>query len=149
MKTILLLLVFTSVGFAQSKEKYFQKQDKFNGERLYYSVNLNLSIQMIEKKDGEKTNILSFSTSHKILVSNPKGLYILFDDGTKLEFPEMEIETRAHTSFIYTAHVQADEEFIEMITSKLITDLKIAGIDQPIGSGQAKNFQKACVALLK
>jgi len=112
----------------------------------------NVSFTKVVRGD-EVTTYLSLNTYGSTLNVLEKGATILFTDGTQLKFPDIDIETKAHTAtslsgYDYSIFKSLTEEEIEMFSTKTVEYFKLYVYDREIDERDAKRYN-AYMNLLK
>ena len=114
------------------------KVDKFEGTTSwnspYYGKGIaattpkRVSFVKVKSKKGGFTNYLSLTTYGSTLNVGEKGLVILFQDGTKIEKPNADIDYESNTGspyWEYTAFEGISDEELEMFATKKIDAFRL------------------------
>lgn len=129
--------------------KINQKKDDLTGKTAWSSpTNKNdiygPSVLLIEN-DGKKDIYLSLSTIGSTLNVKEKGVIILFEDGTKIERPNAQIETDVakNNDWRYSTFLTLSEEELDIISTKRMTKFRLYIYDGNVnGSEQFMNFSR-------
>ena len=138
MKKLLLLLLFIPlVSFGQKQNKYVKdikvKVDKFDNTSMAYNP-MNLKgtslpnwVNFSKHKDEKGTDIfVKLTTYGRTLTTNEKGVIILFEDGTKLEYPNMKIDVEpTSNSWKYSAFIKLDENKLQNFIDRDLDGFKL------------------------
>ncbi len=152
MKLILLFIWFLPVG-AFSQElcaKIETEIDKFTGERNFTSPILD-DVHFIKSiKSGRTVYYLSLST----IGSTPsygKGVYVLFNDGSKISKPleENDVDVNSGRGFDITAFISLNPSDIKMLSEKVISDFRIYIYDQKVLEGEKYRSYFKCMVGMK
>ena len=150
MKKIFTILALSATLFisAQSKKELkiinkasaeiTMKSDKFEGSVKWNSPYFGTGIAAttekrvafvkVKSKNGDITNYLSLTTYGSTLNVAEKGLILLFQDGSRIEKPDAEIDTKNDTGspyWKYTAFVRITDEELEMFATKKVDAFKL------------------------
>lgn len=123
-----------------------KKEDKFNGSVHLFTPKKGL-ISFMKAIDGDKESVfISVTQFGKTLNVNEKGLYLLFEDGSKLEYPNAKIDVEATSEgYFYKAFQILSNDDIENLSTQLITDKKLYIYEGSIDKEDAialKNYLK-------
>lgn len=150
MKKFLLIfsLLFTNLLVSQTSTDCELKKevDKFTSDTTvstpFFDKSVGefnkVSFKSTIKKNGEKTlRCILYNTSDNIY--RGKGVFILFEDGTKIEKPECEVQSRYSSgSFSHISIFTINEEDSVIFSTKRITDIRMYLLDAtiPLKSGE-------------
>ena len=144
---ILISLLIPLISFGQTKKelkvidkaatKISVKKDKFNGTTTWSSPSFGSGIaattakrvKFIKVLDGvNTTTYLSLTTYGATLNIGEKGLILLFQDGTKLEKPNAEVDSKSDSGTVYweySTFTRISDEELEMFASKKIDSFRL------------------------
>lgn len=90
-------------------------------------------------KNGDTHYYLRVDVPGSIVSVGKKGLYILFEDGTKISKPnaEIHIEVGSGDYYTYSAFIMLAQEDIEILTTKKITDHRLYIYDGKVSSEES------------
>ena len=129
------------------------RKDKLE-DKITYSTPYGENVSFTKVVRGADVVIyLSLSTYGSTLNVLEKGATILFTDGTQLNFPDIDIETKAHTAtslsgYDYSIFKSLTAEEIEMFSTKTIEYFKLYIYDRDINEKDGKKYN-AYMNLLK
>jgi hypothetical protein len=115
-------------------------------DKITYRTPYDEYVSFVKVVRGEESIIyLSLSTYGSTLNVLEKGATILFTDGTKLEFPDIEIRTKAHTrtnlsGYDYSIFTRLTEEEIEMFSTKTVEYFKLYVYDREINKNEGIKY---------
>lgn len=86
------------------------------------------------KKSDDSTYTMLFTLNGKPVSYIPKGLWLIFSDGEKIQLPDIAIEERWSVGELksYTTAIPLDMDNIMPFLTKLITDIKIGPTETTI-----------------
>lgn len=123
--------------------------DDFTGKktiRTPFGKNASL-IKIIE--NGEATTYLRLYANGSTLNVGEKGVIILMEDGSKLEYPGEEIDTDAGrgSGWRYSAFIRMDDETLTKLSTVAMDKWRLYIYDQDFDSGEAEVFriQVGCI----
>jgi hypothetical protein len=150
MKKALLLLVslITFNCFSQC-EKITRKTDKFTGEITLHSpigMYMSMAGHFYKSITKDTTNYSLYLHTCGSTITKAKGVVILFEDGSKLEFPNQEIEAdvpqgNEYCNFEYQAFIDLSKSDIDKLLTHKMTDFRLYIFDRKVGNAQAKKLQ--------
>ena len=154
-RSVFLTAIGLSVGFLVngqdcSKQLIKGERDKFNGTKTIMTpVFNNVTVGKIINDTAIKY-ILSVSIQGATLNSNPKGMYLFFDDGTKFfdESAEVNVDV-VYGNYEYTASLIVPEKLVQDLSVKRITDFKVDIHSKEIKEKDGKKMMCYCAAILK
>lgn len=115
-----------------------EEKDKFTSE-ITYTTPLLDQINFIKvKKDGSVNTFMKLMVIGSTANVGKKGAIILFEDGSKLEKPEVEISSNVNKNgrgFIYDAFIKLTDEDIKKLTISKVTDIRLYIYDSEIKDG--------------
>ena len=135
-KLILLLLFIPLVSLGQNKyaKDITYEVDKFDGKKTWYSPLLMkglsipnwVSFWKVDDGDIVATYIRLIITGAS-LSTGEKGAIVLFEDGTKLDFPdaEIDVEVSKYGYWQYSAFIQLGEKKLQHFIDKDINAFKL------------------------
>lgn len=140
-------------------EKIEIKKDKFTGETKLYTPLVKGSISyvpcyfyFIKVIRGDKATIYMNIEQYARTVSvNKKGVYLLFDDGSKLSKDSEALDVKVDDSgnyYKYRAFFPLSESDISILTKKLITDDRLYIYDGTVSKDKAKEIQEYLKCLI-
>ena len=157
-KLILSALLFSSVSFCQevkndsisnTLENYFSSEDKFNGEKTYYSpFTENISITRIVGKKGIASQFIKIDVKGSTLNYRCKGLLILFENGLKINRPNEIVDTDYSDGFSYGVWFKPTSKEISLFKKYKITDVRLYIYDAHISDYDATSFKDAAQVML-
>jgi hypothetical protein len=162
MKKVLLgaLLLLSTSSFSQNNlvkvelptlGSYLYKEDKFNGEKTYYSSGTKVSIVKITRK-GVNNQYISINVYDNHLASG-SGVYILFDNGQKIirskEKVDYDVNSGGNPSFKYSAFFTPTQNEINLFKTRKVVSVKLYIFDTDINTSESDEFQIASKVLLK
>lgn len=109
------------------------EKDKFDDiERSYTPIISGINyLKTIEK--GKTTIYMTVRRIHKDLILNGKGLYLLFDDGSKISKPNEDIDFDiVSNGHLYKAFFELSKNEIRLLTEKTLTDTRLIAFDSTI-----------------
>lgn len=163
MRPLIFFILLSAKSFSQCEQIEYKK-DKFTDVEVWKTpLYLEKKKQKVDKNvlvinNKAVSPIMLFYTSDKkrYVISAtlfgerssfaPKGLYIVFQNGEKLQYPEMEIvEDRLTYSISYFTSTDVDEDEIKTLTSSPITDIRMGTVDTVVdpwlGEKMLENFK--------
>lgn len=158
MKYYLLIIALVTLTFCKAQTCNVElKIDKFTGDTTYRSqvyTTFGLPGQFaVQKVISQKYGTTYFlfvtmlSASYHIL---PKGLTLLFEDGTKLQYDNAEGSfinySDGYNSYLAMAVISLDD--LKKISEKKITDMRLYVIDNVHLKAQQKKLLEAAKCLL-
>ena len=106
----------------------------------------------IKFKNGEIVNTyMRIEVNGKIPSVGSKGVIILFADGSKIEKPDVKINVEVDNierGYLYTATFILNQEEIEKLTQKSITDVRLHIFDKEIIDGLKLQEYLKCISTL-
>jgi hypothetical protein len=148
-------LELTAVGGLKFPEGYWCNKfkvdkDKFEDKTSYYSPQESgfTVIKIISK--GITTYYLSVEEGGSTANVDGKGLFLLFDDGTKLNKENAKIDVKVGNKggFIYSAFIELTNEDLEILKTKKLTDNRLYIYDGTVNSESAKLIQEYAKCVL-
>jgi len=146
-------LSFYEIPNAIYSAQISSRKDKLE-DKITYSTPYGENVAFTKVVRGADVVIyLSLSTYGSTLNVLEKGATILFTDGTQLNFPDIDIETKAHTAtslsgYDYSIFKSLTAEEIEMFSTKTIEYFKLYIYDRDINEKDGKKYN-AYMNLLK
>lgn len=143
-------LELSVVGGLKFPDKYWCNKltivkDKFEDKTSYYSPQESGFIVIKIVTNDRITYYLDVETGgHTVNVSG-KGLYILFEDGSKISKPQAEIDVKVgnkYTPYIYSAFIELSKEDLEIMKTKKITDKRLYIYDGTVNPEAANLIQE-------
>ena len=100
---------------------------------------------------GETTIYLIVRVSGSTLNVGKEGLYILFEDGTKLIKPDakIDVEVSSGSGYVYSAFVPLSQSEIKLLINKDITDKRTYLYDGTVDNESAKEIREYLKCLTK
>lgn len=122
-----------------------EKRDKFEGhDRFYTPLDEDVSLMKV-KHDSVYRYYLNLTYP----VSSPtfnKGVIVLLNDGTKLNYPEAKVETSVSgSSYMIKSFISLKPADVELLKIKEITDAKIYATEIKIKNGWAYKYYMNCL----
>lgn len=150
---LVLLTIALSANCQEDCSSFLQKEkDKFSDQTTIYTpITDPIVINKIIMKDVVYY-YLSIEVAGSTVTVGRKGVYILFEDGTKFSKPGEEIDTKVNQSgsgYLYTCFVELKKSEVEIFTKKKITDVKLYIYDREIDNSIASKFKCTTTAILK
>ena len=148
-------LELTVVGGLKFPEGYWCNKftinnDKFEDKTSYYSPQESgfTVIKIISK--GITTYYLSVEEGGSTATVDGKGLYLLFDDGTKLNKENAKIDVKVGNKggYIYSVFIELTNEDLEILKSKKLTDNRLYIYDGTVNAESARLIQEFVKCLL-
>ena len=148
-------LELTTVGGLKFPEGYWcnkftVNKDKFEDKTSYYSPQESgFSVIKIISKDIT-TYYLRVEEGGSTANVDGKGLFLLFEDGTKLNKDKAKIDVKVGNNggFIYSAFVELTMEDLEILKSKKLTDNRLYIYDGSVKAESASLIQEYVKCLL-
>lgn len=147
-------LIFTINTFSQSTktdeicESIQVSKDKFSDEATYRSPQTD-GITLIKMKSKDYIdNYINIVVNGLTLNVDKTGLFILFDDGTKIEKPNAQIDVDTEigvSGYIYSIFEPLNDEEIKLLSKQKITDVKIHFYDKVIENGDKISEYMKCI----
>ena len=124
--------------------------DKFDGKTRWLSpVAEGLSLTRV-KTETEDIIFLSIRVRGSTVNVGEKGAIILFEDGTKINKPETEIDVDAKSNaFMYSAFISLSDSEIQSIQDKTITDVRLYIYDKEVSSDASTKIKEYASCLVK
>src|SRR5690606_24664008 len=135
--------------FFCSKIEY--QKDKFEDKEIFYTPYAS-GIRFMKVIDrGETTIYLIVRVSGSTLNVGKEGLYILFEDGTKLIKPDakIDVEVSSGSGYVYSAFVPLSQSEIKLLINKDITDKRTYIYDGTVDNESAKEIREYLKCLTK
>ena len=125
------------------------ESDDFTGKKTIRTpLGKNASLRKIVE-NGEATTYLSLYANGSTLNVGEKGVIILMEDGSKLEFPGEEIDTDAGrgSGWRYSAFIRMDDETLTKLSTVAMDKWRLYIYDQDFDAGEAEVFriQVGCI----
>ncbi|RRG24815.1 hypothetical protein DWB61_02055 [Ancylomarina euxinus] len=114
------------------------EKDKFTNKTKYHSPYINPISFLRVQTDSSITNYMSIQVSGSTINVGIKGVIILFKDGTKIERPNVEVDSKVSRNgggFTYSAFFNLEKEEIETLSQKIISDVRLYIYDSEIKDG--------------
>lgn len=138
------------------KKNITVKQDEFEGNRTIYSP---LSDKMGFYKDisrgGVSTYYLSAKTYGPTVVYDGEGIFILFEDGTKLTRKGVKVNvdyvSREYSPYKYSVFMRLTDEEIDTLKKKKVSKFKLYVFDENLTKKESSNlFEYAnCIQVIE
>ena len=132
---LLLLIPLVSLGQNKYSKEITLKEDKFDGTKTWYSPLLMkgltipnwVSFSKSQLEDGSFATYVKLSTTGMTLNTGEKGAIVLFEDGTKLEFPfaEIDVDVTNTVAWRYSAFISLDDDELQHFIDKNIDGFKL------------------------
>lgn len=144
------LMLFCNLASYCQCERITKKVDKFTGEITLNSprgLYMSMAGHFYKSITKDTTNYYLYLHTCGFSITQAKGVIILFEDGSKLEFPNEEIKAEVPVSneycnFEYQALINLSQSDIDKLLSHKMTDFRLYIYDRKIGSSQAKKLQE-------
>ncbi|WP_313515557.1 hypothetical protein [Sphingobacterium sp.] len=143
--------IFLTAGYSFNEEKLAQEiskeVDDFTGEIKYnspLSENYSINDMIVYKhiNNGKTVYYLSLHTTGSTVNVGERGVIILFDDGTKLSKPNVEIDVDASEhGFEYSAFITLTSNDLIALKSKKINKYRLYIYDNTIDQNFAEKFR--------
>lgn len=144
------------VGGLEYPEDFFcskinSKKDKFEDKETFFTPTENGINFMKTVEKGKSSIYLMVKVNGSTLNVSKKGLYILFDDGTKFTKQETSIDTNvsSESGYIYSAFIELTQADIKLLTEKNITDTRVFIYDGTVDKDSAKKIIEYLKCLTK
>ncbi len=128
MKKLILLLLLFSISLSIVAQKVNRTVDDFTG-KITITTTLNEDARLIKVINGERvTTYLSMKASGSIVTLYKRGVWVIFDDGTKWSNLGAEVDcdvNRKGNGYDYSIFVSLSEEDIKIFNSKRINKTKL------------------------
>lgn len=142
MKTILLLMLSLSLSaFSQDCSDIEKTTDKFSGKITYSSpYSESITVTKIVKDSVTSAIYLILRIEDSYFTASRKGAYIILQDGTKIEKPDVDIKYSSANGGKneYVAFVKLNDDDIKKLTVSKITDFKLyiwpASVKEKLGT---------------
>jgi hypothetical protein len=143
-------LELTTVGGIKFPEGYWCSKltiinDKFEDKTSYYSPQESGFIVIKVISNGVPKYYLDVEEGGSTVNVNGKGLYLLFDDGSKINKENAEINVKVgnkYTPYIYSAFIELTNEDLNILKTKKITDNRLYIYDGTVDSESAILIQE-------
>jgi hypothetical protein len=145
---------FIIIGGLDFPEGYFCKdieesKDKFTGEITYSSPTDYITFSKV-KSDNETNTYMSIrEVVGSTLNTNETGVIILFDNGSKLERPDAEIDVEVSNyrdRWDYSAFFNLSDSDIKLLSENIITDVRLYIYDSTIANGKKLADYMKCIS---
>lgn len=139
--THLFVLLFTSFCFSQVDCNLQRKEDKFEDKMMIHTF-YNPYIECLKFIENENdTYYLRLYSRGSISVVDGKGIYILFEDGSKLIFKNEDIDVDVdENGFLYSGFVRLDLDQVKKISEIKIMDFKLYIFERHVPSDVSKRL---------
>ena len=146
-------LSFYEIPNAIYSSEISSRKDRLE-DKITYSTPYGEFVSFTKVVRGDEVDIyLKLETYGSTLNVLEKGATILFTDGTQLKFPNIDIETKAHTAtslsgYDYSIFKSLTAEEIEMFSTKTVEYFKLYIYDREINKKDGKRYN-AYINILK
>lgn len=148
-------LELTAVGGLKFPEGYWCNKftvtkDKFEDKTSYYSPQESGFSVVKIVSNGITKYYLSVEEGGSTANANGKGLFLLFDDGTKINKENTNIDVKVGNKgeFIYSAFIELTNEDLEILKTKKITDNRLYIYDGTVNLESANLIQEFVKCIL-
>lgn len=142
-------LELTAVGGLKFPEGYWcdkftVNKDKFEDKTSYYSPQESGFTVIKIVSNGITKYYLSVEEGGSTANVDGKGLYLLFDDGSKINKENTKIDVKVGNKggFIYSAFIELTNEDLEILKTKKLTDNRLYIYDGTVNSESANLIQE-------
>ena len=154
------ILLFSNLCISQEQKKdtvvvkqekilndYLSNEDKFNGEKTYYSPTTTISIAKFVQ--GKSSNqYISISVPGSTLNYGCYGVSILFENGKKIVRPNEKVETNYSDGWSYRAFFTPTTNEINLLKSYKVVAVKLYIYDTDVDSVEADDLLEAAKVML-
>ena len=126
----------------------FFSVDKFSGEISYSTPHGPIEFYKIIKGNSARTQI-SLKVYGNQLVLNTKCVYILLENGFRIEKPDVKVNVSAvkcAAGYMYSAFFDLNENDIKLLTANKITDYRLYIYDDVVSTGNKLMEYLKCIA---
>ena len=154
------ILLFSNLCISQEQQKdtvlvkqektlndYLYNEDKFTGEKTYYSPTITISIAKFVQ--GKKSNqYISIAVPGSTLNYGCYGVSILFENGKKIVRPNEKVETNYSDGWSYRAFFTPTTNEINLLKSYKVVAVKLYIYDADINSTESEDLLTASKIML-
>lgn len=134
--------------------KVNKKVDKFTGAITYtvdpsLVISFNSAVIQFVKNVSEQDTVIGMAISNSARnvpsLENRRGVYFLFEDGSKIAKPDAEVDYSVSSSYSYNtkAIVILSDEDIDFFMTKRLTDVRVGRSDSEVNLRQAEKIRTA------
>lgn len=153
------ILLFSNLCISQEQQKdtvvvnqktlndYLSNEDKFTGEKTYYSPTTIISIaKFVQGKSSHQ--YISIDVPGSTLNYGCYGVSILFENGKKIVRPHEKVETNYSDGWSYRAFFTPTVNEINLLKSYKVVAVKLYIYDTDINSSEADDLLTAAKVML-
>ena len=153
------ILLFSNLCISQEQPKdtvlvnkktlndYLSNEDKFTGEKTYYSPTTTISIaKFVQIKSSNQ--YISIDVPGSTLNYGCYGVSILFENGKKIVRPHEKVETNYSSGWSYRAFFTPTANEINLLKSYKVVAVKLYIYDADINSIESEDLLTAAKAML-
>lgn len=153
------ILLFSNLCISQEQQKdtvvvnqktlndYLSNEDKFTGEKTYYSPTTTISIAKFVQ--GKKSNqYISIAVPGSTLNYGCYGVSILFENGKKIVRPHEKVETAYSDGWSYRAFFTPTANEINLLKSYKVVAVKLYIYDADVNSREADDLLESAKVML-
>jgi hypothetical protein len=149
------LLLLSTLGFTQTTENdsiktlddYLYKEDKFTGQKEYYSPTSIISIAKFTNNNGY-SQYISINVPGSTLNYGCYGVSILFENGKKIVRPNEKVDTSYSDGWVYKAFFKPTLNEINLLKSYKVVAVKLYIYDSDIDSIESETFLTSAKVML-
>ena len=153
------ILLFSNLCISQEQQKdtvvvnqktlndYLSNEDKFTGEKTYYSPTTTISIaKFVQRKSSNQ--YISIDVSGSTLNYGCYGVSILFENGKKIVRSHEKVETSYSDGWSYRAFFTPTANEINLLKSYKVVAVKLYIYDTDVDSKEAEDLLEAAKVML-
>ncbi len=153
------ILLFSNLCISQEQPKdtvvvdqktlndYLSDEDKFTGDKTYYSPTITVSIAKFVKRKSSNQYIF-IDVPGSTLNYGCYGVYILFENGKKIVRPNEKVETNYSSGWSYRAFFTPTANEINLLKSYKVVAVKLYIYDTDVDSKEADDLLEAAKVML-
>jgi len=156
MKKKIILITIASIVILSSclSRKLRRIDDKFTGETTIISSTLTgflmasipaaIVVSKTIRPNGDNIYVMNLNADGSTLITNEKGVKILFTDGSKLEFEDANINVSSGSglNWSYTSTIILNEEQVNLFIRKKVEAIRLYIFDRHLLDSEKNNLPK-------
>ncbi len=153
---LFICLLISTLSFSQNDsikvktmDDYLYKEDKFNGQKQYYSPTYTISIaKFVDKK--RYTQYISINVNGSTLNYGCYGVYILLENGKKIIRSKEKVDTdySSGSGWTYKAFFEPTANEIKLLKTYKVKAVKLYIYDADIEDTESSDFLEAAKVML-
>ena len=151
---LFICLLISTLSFSQNDSikvktlnDYLYNEDKFNGQKEYYSTTGTISIAKFVSK-YRTSQYISINVQGSTLNYGCYGVYILFENGKKIVRSKEKVDTDYSDGWSYRAFFEPTAAEISLLKTYKVVAVKLYIYDTEINSIESEEFLEAAKVML-